>query len=330
MSSFDSIAKSSKYLKSYNDVIINKPSGVLYIEDSLDRTFWEALVEMVCPDRYRVMPYSQPGSEGKRSLEKQYAILHPDLIVGVDGDYDFLCPDRNEYASHLINNPFVIHTFYYSRESHFNTKEAIDYYLNSIYLYIKINNQLHEALLAYSNHIFKALCIFAWFHNKDRQGHPENTFNKIIELPNGVKLLDRDLNINATAIASIQQKVSEYIVEFEPCIGDKESFEKHIESLYQKGINPETAYLFTEGHYLQDGILIPLLKMVIKGNQDIDKEWAETNYPEKCIDDRRRNVLNHYKDNCSSSTLIFNSTAHHAGHFWKKIIGKLEAVTSMK
>lgn len=329
MSSFDSIAKSQQYIKTYNNVLTKKPSGVLYIEDALDRTFWEALIDTVCPDRYRVLPYSQPGSEGKRSLEKQYATLHPDLIVGVDSDYDYLCPERNGYASELISNPFIIHTFYYSRESHFNTQESINHYLRSIYLHVKVSSQMHDALLAYSNNIFEALCTFAWLHNNDPQAHPEDIFNKVVELPDGVKLLDQNLNVNSVAIESIQKKASDYITQYEPLIGDKNSFREYIESLSHRGINSDTAYLFTEGHYLQDGILIPMLKMVIKHNQAADKDWAEKNYPASCIEDRRNAVLNHYKSDCNSTTLIFNSTAHHAGQVWNRLISKLQAVISM-
>ncbi|WP_312778703.1 DUF4435 domain-containing protein [Pseudescherichia sp.] len=328
MDDFDSIRASRDFLNAYNVFTTSIPAGFLYIEDASDRLFWEGLVKSICPGRYRVMPYSQGGAEAKRSLEREYVNLHQDFIVGVDSDYDYLCSNRNEFAGELISNRYVLHTFYYSRESHINSPEAISEILECFHLHKYPENQLLDSLGKYSKTIYPALCLFSWLHNAEWQTHPENLFNIAIRLPEGSRLLNDDLTVNENTIDGVKTKVDEYINTYSSQVTDSQGYSLHLKQLLQQGINKENAHLFTDGHYLLDGILIPSLKMVVMAGQNQDKDWVEKNYEGEAIGQRKRQVVNHYKENCNTGTLVFQCTAYHSGPFWQRITEKMRAIIS--
>ncbi|MEI7239078.1 DUF4435 domain-containing protein [Pectobacterium brasiliense] len=329
MDDFDSIRSSSVFLNTYNVFTSSAPAGFLYIEDSSDRLFWEGLVNYVCPGRYRVMPYSQGGAEAKRSLEREYINLHQDFIVGVDSDYDYLCSNRNEFAEQLSTNQYVLHTFYYSRESHISSQEAVSNILECFHLHNYPDNQLLVSLDKYAEIIYPALCLFSWLHNIEWQMHPESLFNIAIRLPEGSRLLNEDLTVNENTINGVKKKVDEYIHTYSSQVSDSQGYSSHLEQLLQRGINKGNAHLFTDGHYLLDGILFPILKMVVMAGQNQDKHWVEQNYEGEAIAQRKRQVVNHYKENCNTGTLVFQCTAYHSGAFWQRITEKMRTIIGM-
>lgn len=119
MNNFSDFFNREEFIGAYSIVQSGEPIevGLLYVEDSSDRGFWECVVNAVCPGHYRVMKYSQDGSDGKRLLEKEYDNLHKKFIVGVDGDYDYLCPNRNQFSLKLNHSPFILHTHSYAVEN---------------------------------------------------------------------------------------------------------------------------------------------------------------------------------------------------------------------
>lgn len=141
MSEFSDFLRHSSFIRSYTAISSGQEKGIIYVEDATDRTFWEKIVNFVCPGRYEIKPFGSPGVEGKRKLEMEYAHLHKERLVAVDGDFDYSCPARNNYSVHLIQNPFVLHTFYYSRESFINTREAILHLIDSLYLHVVVVNK---------------------------------------------------------------------------------------------------------------------------------------------------------------------------------------------
>ncbi|UXJ04240.1 DUF4435 domain-containing protein [Morganella morganii] len=160
MSGFDSLLKSAKYLQAYTKQQTGKSRGILYVENPSDRLFWENVIAHVCPEQYSVKSFSLDNAPGKRSLEKEYSKLHRFYIVGVDGDFDYLCPSRHEFANSLNSNPYVIHTFTYSRENViFNMPSVIDISNRLAFRHHLINDCV-SALTEYSKIIFPALSFF--------------------------------------------------------------------------------------------------------------------------------------------------------------------------
>lgn len=314
----------SDFLKIYTAMESSGPQkGVIHIEDATDRLFWKKVVNTICPNRYDIKPYSKPGSEGKRQLEKQYKHLNKDYLIAVDSDYDFLCPDRSEFSSEMNANPFVLHTFCYSKESFIHTPENIDDLTDCIHLHDKTHNHIQEALRIFSIIIYDALLVFSWLHNKDQQQFEESAFNASFMLPAGVYLLDDCLEVNESALSNLRQSVKRYIDAHADFIDDKESFERHESAIRERGITPENALLFINGHDLLDGIFRPSYERFIRKSRKKDNEWVEANYPAQKVQSRKNQVRNHYEDNCRVHQLLNRCESYVASTFWQKITQKL-------
>ncbi|MZK90402.1 DUF4435 domain-containing protein [Citrobacter amalonaticus] len=329
MSEMSDIMRSDGYIRLYTSIASSgSQKGIIYIEDAVDRVFWEKAINAVCPDQYDIKPYSQPGAEGKRKLEREYSKLHKKLLVAIDADYDYICPDRNAYASELDNNPFILHTYFYSKESYIHTPEAIDYLTNSVHLNMKTEHSIHQALQRYSSIIFNALCLFSWLHNRNAQQYRENDFNQCIALPNGVKILNADLTVNEAALHQLTLNVENYMNQYSQHINDDAGFARHREFLSERGLRPDNSLLFTNGHTLLDSIFRPAYDMFIRKSRSNENDWVTAHYNENQVRDRKSQVRNHYDNNCKLTTMLHHCEAYQTTQFWQRITDKLSQIES--
>ncbi|MGK4357114.1 DUF4435 domain-containing protein [Enterobacter cloacae] len=325
MSELSELMRSEAFIRIYTGMASSdSQKGIIYIEDASDRIFWELVVNTVCPGKYDVKPYSRGGAQGKRKLEQEYRNLHKYLLVAVDADYDYLCPNRNEHAQTLNCQPYILHTFFYSRESYINSSNAVDSLTRSIHLNVQTEHQISQVLRRYSSIIYDALSLFSWLHDRDSAQFDEHVFNDSIKLNDGLMLLDENLNINEDALEYVTQSVRTYCQQHEQYIDDLDSYREHCASLSTRGITPENAMLFTNGHNLLDHIFYPIYRMYIKKCRANDLNWVAENYPEIQVRDRKRQVSNHYSDNCRAETLVYHCNEYRDDPFWTKITEKLQ------
>lgn len=327
MADLTEIMHRSEFIKIYTGMESSgTQKGIIHIEDASDRLFWKKVVNTVCPDRYDIKPFSQPGAEGKRRLEKNYSRLHKDYLIAVDSDYDYLCPDRNAYSAEMNANPYVLHTFCYSRESFILTQECITDLTDCIHIREKTHNQINEALQRYSAIIYDALILFSWLHNRDQQRFKESDFNISFRLPEGFYILDDNLQVNEAALDHLRQSAQQYLDNHLHYLDDRISYQQYQDAINARGINPQTALLFINGHYLMDGIFRPIFNMLIKKSRKKDIEWVEKNYPTHEIDNRKRQIRNHYEEHCNAVQLIFHCDSYMPSPFWQKINHKLTGI----
>lgn len=329
MSGFDRLLKSPKYLKAYTKQQTGKSRGVLYVENPSDRLFWESVIAQVCPEQYSVKSFSLEDAPGKRSLEKEYSKLHPFYIVGVDGDFDYLCPDRHEFANSLNNNPFVIHTFTYSRESVIFSIPSILDISNRLSFRNKLNHDSVTALTEYSKIIFPALAIFSYAHNLDWQKFKENNFMQAISLPADEKLLTDDLRVNAVALDRVRVGSQKYIDSTLNAIGDGRDVEIYCDILKGRHITPDVAYMFIDGHYLKDNIVKPMLDLLKRKNKAEDISEVKEKIPENRWRQSINEVNNYFRDCCHTESIIHNANCYTSGEIWALIKKKFKTINSM-
>lgn len=327
MSDLTDILRKSEFIKIYTGMESSGPQkGIIRIEDASDRLFWKKIVNAVCPGQYDIKPFSRPGSEGKRKLEHEYDHLHKDYLVAVDSDYDYLCPERNNYSAKLNKNKFILHTFCYSRESFVHTPEVIEDLTDSIHFHIKTYSQIQMALCRFSACVYEALLLFSWLHNRDQNRFKESDFNMCFHLPAGLLLLDEDLNVNEAAFEQLNSSVKNYTDTYNKYVEDTESFNQHVKYLNHRGINTDSALFFINGHYLLDGIFKPVLELLIRKSRRNDNEWVELNYPDNEKRGRKNQIRNHYEQNCNASQLIYRCESYITSYFWTKITCKLAKI----
>lgn len=326
MPAFDSLLKSAKYIKAYTKQQTGKPRGVLYVENPSDRLFWENVIAQVCPEQYSVKSFSLEDAPGKRLLEKEYSKLHRFYIVGVDGDFDYLCPDRHEFASYLNNSPYVIHTFTYSRESViFSTPSILDI-SNRLAFRHKLPHDCIEALIEYSKIIFSALSVFSYAHNLNWQDFKEDQFTNAISLPVGETLLTDGLQVNLAALDGVRVTSRKYIDSILHAISNGID-EKHCcDILTERSITPEIAYMFINGHYLKDSIVKPMLDLLKRKNKYEDISDVKAKIPKARWKQSINEVENYFKNCCHTESIIHNANCYTSGVIWDLIKEKFKAI----
>ena len=329
MSGFDSLLKSANFIKAYTKQQTGMPRGVLYVENPSDRLFWENVIAQVCPEKYSVKSFSLEDAPGKRSLEKEYSKLHRFYIVGVDGDFDYLCPDRHEFANSLNNNPYVMHTFTYSRENVIFSIPSILDISNRLAFRHKLTHDCIVALTEYSKTIFSALSVFSYAHNLDWQKFKEDQFMKAISLPEGEKLLTDELKVNQAALDGIRVTAKEYIDSTLNTIADGMDEKNCCNILIERLITPEVAYMFIDGHYLKDIIVKPMLDLLKRKNKSVDINDVKAKLPEARWRQSINEVENYFKDCCHTESIIHNANCYTSGVIWDLIEEKLKVIHRM-
>lgn len=327
MSELTDFMRSGAFIKSYTAMQSSGPEkGIIYTEDASDRLFWENVVNKACPGRYDIKPFGSPGSQGKRGLEKEYGHLHQDRLIAVDGDFDYICPRRNEYASHLADNPFVLHTFFYSRECHISTCESLTDIINRIYLHVRSPESISEAILSYSRVIYPALILFSFLHNSDQPVYREDDFSAVIKIPDGACLVNADMTVNEVAIAGVRRNVEEFCSENAHHIEEAgDEYTEHTDTLCRLGVTHDNAYLFTNGHKVLKSLVVPVLQKLSRERQEQDKSWVRDSFSDNSVRDRINQVINYYKTNCNVDFLVSSCEAYKNQEFWRRITEKLKS-----
>ena len=142
MSNFDDYVMNGDYNKIYNHILKGNFVGTIFVEDQSDQVFWSKIFQKTAFANYDIKPLAILKDNeinylnGKRNLEAYYKNANESVLVAVDSDFDYLCPELNEYASH-INNDYVVHTFAYSRESVVLEKLSLSKFFNDIKYNVK-------------------------------------------------------------------------------------------------------------------------------------------------------------------------------------------------
>ncbi|WP_213637229.1 DUF4435 domain-containing protein [Providencia rettgeri] len=329
MSEFDNLLKSDRYLKAYAKQQAGKSQGILYVENPSDRLFWENVIAHVCPDKYIVKTYSVEKAPGKRALEKEYNRLNSSFIVGVDGDFDYLCPSRHDNASHLNSNPFIIHTFAYSRENIIFDMSSIADISNRMVFRHKLSHKGIEALACYSAIIFPALSVFSYAHNSDWQRFKEDQFMNAISLPENERLLTDELMVNTIALDRVKIASDEYIKYIINEMNNEIKESDCCEMITARCITPETAYMFINGHYLKDKIIKPMLDLLKRKNKNEDINDVKSKLPKDRWKRSIAEIDNYFKDCCNVECVIHNATSYTSGAVWGLIKNKLSNIRYM-
>ncbi|MDT0639861.1 DUF4435 domain-containing protein [Citrobacter werkmanii] len=324
MDEFESIMKGFAYQRARLQFEGKGHKALLYIEDAGDRLFWEGITNAVHPGFFDVKPFTQTGSEGKRRLEKEYPKVNPAYMVAVDSDFDYLCPQRSPLAATMNASPYILHTFIYSLESHICCREALTDIDNRIRLNIPVPvASISKVVQEYSSLIYKALCLFAFIHNSSPENCPEHEFREAVKFPAGHHITDDGNSISPSAKAALNTKLDIFIQNYNSQIQNQNEYSDFCQSLREKDITENTAFMFINGHDLYNSIVSLAFKKCTNLNRIADEHWVDSEVPQEQIQSRKNQVKNYYRDNCNVGTLFFQGTVHMTSLFCQKITEKL-------
>ncbi|MBD2793290.1 hypothetical protein ID852_07715 [Xenorhabdus sp. 42] len=107
-------------------------------------------------------------------------------------------------SSKMNGNPFVLHTFCYSRESFTCSYDSLLHILNKCYYQENLPSEFRQALSDYSSILYDALCIFGYLHNFNWNRYKESDFKSAIKLSDGGCLLDEKLCVNKIELDNVK------------------------------------------------------------------------------------------------------------------------------
>ncbi|MBQ0695844.1 DUF4435 domain-containing protein [Providencia stuartii] len=327
MSDFSSFIRNENYIKTYTKQMDGKEKGLLYIEDPSDRTFWQYVLDNSIPNRFEIKPYSQDSITGKKRFIKEIGNLNSFFVIAVDGDFDYLCKEKNQLSIEINSNPYILHTFSYSIESLYCCMESIHCILNGFHLYEACENQFMDSLVEYSSLIYDVFCLFTYLHNKDCSKYLESDFNEAIKLSGNERLLDDSLLLNKKTFSSLNDRVNAYKNILISDVNDHEDFLKFKSYISDSGVDEKNILMFINGHYLKNQLVKNELVVIKNKVQISDIDFLKRKYSAgECLNDKINQVRNRLRNEFNIDTILNCNTYYTNNNIWFKIIDKAKSI----
>ncbi|MGG8167805.1 DUF4435 domain-containing protein [Klebsiella aerogenes] len=330
MNGFGGAFTNPDYIQGLTQFQSQQLQGIMYVESPADVGFWNYLLQRIHPRKFKVLPASQKKSNGKRTLEAGYTELNSMSIVGVDADMDYLCPNRNQFSSILNSSPFVMHTFCYSMESLQCSIEAIEDFTIRLAYEQPIINEAIEAITTFSRMAYDAVVLHSFRHNENPQNHQDGLLWDALKLPGGTNLLKRNLQTNLDKMRIVSQSLEQFCVTYAVVDEERDIFERYRQNLVEKGVVPENAYQFIQGHVLHNNYVFPILKTI----RDVMYGNAKRRIYSECSSDDRtaekenrlRELDNFYNERVKLETIIGNTENYRDNFAYVKMENKIRTL----
>ena len=283
----------SDYLEAANRL---KPKSApnqitVYVESYEDIAFWSNILK----------PYQSPNiqfdirlpSHGHIEKGKITALKRSDdivsffpaeqlgsfLLICVDSDYDYLLhqqykkADKQAIATKINDSPFILQSYTYSIENYKCYADSLEEVCTSSTLSTKAITNFPELLKQYSDSIYGLLLWNLFFYAEGR----ENEFTlsdfvthiRMLQMPP----MDELPGALATIRNSVNEKINDLETRFSELIGDVSALEAVLNT---KGLSNENAYLFVQGHTLQDNFVSMILDRICQVLRDEEVQTIKT------------------------------------------------------
>lgn len=273
---------------------------VAYVESYDDVLFWRSVLEeFESPElKFEVMlPSRSTLGKGKKLAMSHVAgptsdQAGPYLIACVDADYDYLMQNRTDVSRKMLHNPFVFHTYVYAIESY----QCYAPGLHAACVMTTLNDRevldLEEFMRQYSVIIWPLLVWSIWLYR-----HGQYKRFSIMDMANEISFHDVNIHHPEQTLDYVRRHTNKAIAwlqhHFPEAHKDYEPLRVEMLSL---GLNPETAYMYIQGHTLFDGVVIPLLTPICtllrRERENEIKRLA-------CHEQQRQNELSCYQHSVS-------------------------------
>lgn len=237
---------------------------VAYVESYDDVLFWRTLLGSYEDETrfFEVMLPSRANLErGKRSVLMSLVRgnkLGSDMIACVDADYDYLLQGATEISKLVSESPFVLHTYAYSIEN----MQCYAPSLHNVCVMVTLNDHaifdFNDFMKRFSESIYYLFLWSVWHYRTGQYSRFTLTeFGHFIELSNfNVDNPDECLH---SLKAKVERKTA-WLRGHNP--GAKQSFLALKDELRGLGVLPENTYLYIQGHFLFDKIVVPVVGKV--------------------------------------------------------------------
>ena len=234
---------------------------IAYVESYEDVGFWrELLAGFETDDCYFqvMLPSAVTLSKGKKTVlmnTLNTSELGKSLIACVDSDYDFLMQDKTASSRKINGSRYIFQTYAYAIENYHCYAESLHN--------VVVQSTLNDRHLVDFNKFFRryseiAYPLFLWniwfYRNHDTCTFPIFDFNAAVRLhqvrlKNPYSSLDEMAKRVEARLAGMERKFPNL----------KPKVTALGEELRELGLNPETTYLYIQGHHIMDNVAMKLL-----------------------------------------------------------------------
>ena len=234
---------------------------VAYVESYDDVAFWRTLLSEFEDDEHYfqvMLPSATSLAKGKKMVlmnTLNTAELGHSLIACVDSDYDFLLQGATGVSRKINSSPYIFQTYGYAIESYLCYADS----LHEVCVQATLNDRhvvdFHAFLSRYSQIIYPLFLWNVWFYRKhDVHTFPMYDFNACTRL--------QEVNIRHPyrSLDVVKQAVERKLRELRRRFPDHEERVWQLgEKLRPLGLEPDTTYLYIQGHHLMDSVVMKLL-----------------------------------------------------------------------
>ena len=287
----------SKYLEAANKL---RPSGsrqriVAYVESFDDIAFWRTILDEF-EDNTRYFEIKLPSrntlSKGKRIALTNVissSQLGSSLIACVDADYDWLMADQTETSRIINHSPYVIHTFVYAIENYQCYAPALHHAVVTATLNDRQVMDYESFFSTYSTIIWPLFVWNIWCYRHDHyRAFSMSDMASFISLERLVNVHHPELTLE-TVRRHVNQKMAWLQRHFPQA---RKTYPELRDELLQKGLTPETTYLYIQGHTLFENVVLPLLEPIcIMLRKEREREIKQL----ACHATQRQNEMSSYQ-----------------------------------
>lgn len=256
---------------------------VAYVESYDDVAFWRTLLsEFEDDERYFqvMLPSATSLAKGKKMVlmnTLNTSELGRSLIACVDSDYDFLLQGATSISRKINRNPYIFQTYGYAIENFHCYAESLHEVCVQATLNDRVVLDFPEFLKRYSRIAYPLFLWNVWFYRRhDTHTFPMYDFNACVRLSDinlrqSYRCLERMEQVVASKLKELRRRFRRY----------EEEVRQMGQDLQKLGLNPDTTYLYIQGHHIMDNVVLKLLTPICtvlrREREDEIKRLAEHN-----------------------------------------------------
>ena len=234
----------------------------VYVEGYEDVAFWRGIFDHFRTPYLRFeisVPTRADLPKGKKVLLSMVPESSERLLLCMDSDFDYLFANRTPQSEVVNNGRYLFHTFAYATENYLCYAPALH---NVCVKATKNDTRIFDFVRFMHEYSCTIYPLFLWYAFSAQQ-ESEHVF-PLCEFKTSVRLNYLDLRDNgAETLAWLARNVARreaQLVQRNPgMIAPMRTFEQQ---LRERGLTPETTYLFMHGHTLMDNDVMVLLNTV--------------------------------------------------------------------
>ena len=271
----------------------------VYVESHQDKAFWRSILNDYSNEKLEFdiqLPSKTDLTKGKgKALERNNDILTLGLgeylIICIDSDYDYVLQGHTPQSRLINDSDFIFQTYAYAIEN-------LKCYSSSLHLVCvqSVNSDKKkidfvELLKLYSNITYE---LFIWSVafklNNDNVTLSVSKLSQIISISGVINVHDQGKTHLENFNTRISKEVDTLKTNHPTMVAQVESLKTLLKQL---GITEENTYLFLQGHALEDGFVLKVLRSVCSVLQsEIEREIMT----QAIHEDQKRVELNHYRN----------------------------------